>query len=441
MFEKVKDLIQQKFIGTPTRRRLANGAIWGGLAVVGSRIISVVASFFLARTLGQVGFGEYGMVNSTAGMIGSLAGLGIGLTVTKHAAQYKNSDPDKVGRILALSSIVTMISAFIYGLLFVIFASWLATKTIAAPHLAPLLQISAVTVAMGVINGVQTSSLDGCEAFRTKSYINIGTGIAQTIMVVAGAWFWGLKGSVVALALGMVLTVIVMRGAVASEWQKLNIRLQWHEAKKEWRVLINFSLPSFFQGIMVGPVLWVCSAFLVNQQNGYKELGVYNAANQWFAAIFFIPGLINTAVLPILSEKHGAGDKKGSVKIMMGMMGITALVVFPLAVILIILSPFIMSGYGPEFRDTHWTLIISLVTAVLIAIMNPVGQFIAASGKMWVGFFMNLGWSVVLISGSWLMVKWGANGLAGARLCAYMAHAIWVLGYVFMSINKRTVNE
>jgi O-antigen/teichoic acid export membrane protein len=75
-----------KLLSSPTRKRLASGAIWGGVAAGGSRVVTVAASFFLARILGQVGFGEYGMVNSTAGMISSLAGMGIGLTVTKHVA-------------------------------------------------------------------------------------------------------------------------------------------------------------------------------------------------------------------------------------------------------------------------------------------------------------------------------------------------------------------
>ena len=208
--------------------------------MAGSRGITVAASFFLARILGQVGFGEYGMVNSTADMIGSLAGMGIGLTVTKHVAEFKNSDIDKVGRILGLSSMVTMVSAFIYGLAFVVLSPWLAEKTLAAQHLTPLLQISAITVALGVVNGVQTSSLAGVEAFRANSYISVMTGIAQSVMVVAGAWAWGLKGAVIAMAAGMVLTVIVTRWVVSREWRRFNIRLHWREACQEWRVLVNF---------------------------------------------------------------------------------------------------------------------------------------------------------------------------------------------------------
>lgn len=429
-----------KLLSSPTRRRLASGAIWGSVAAAGSRILTVAASFFLARILGQVGFGEYGMVNSTAGMISSLAGMGIGLTVTKHVAQFKNSDPDKVGRILALSSMVTMVSAVIYGIAFVVLAPWLATATIAAPHLAPMLQISAITVAMGVVNGVQTCSLDGCEAFRAKSYISVGTGIAQTVMVVLGAWLWGLKGAVIAMAAGMVLTVIVTRWVVSKEWRRFNIRLRWREARQEWRVLVNFSLPSFLASVSVGPVLWGSSAFLANQPNGYEQLGIYNAANQWFSAILFIPGMIGTAVLPVMADKCGKDDAQGGIRVMKGMMGIVALIVMPIALILALLSPLIMKGYGESFVSGYWVLIISVATAALLAVMQPVGNLIAASGRMWTGFFMNTGWGIVLLLGSYLMVRWGAEGLAGARLVAYAAHAIWTFGFAVMCLNKKGIS-
>ncbi|HSA32428.1 MAG TPA: oligosaccharide flippase family protein [bacterium] len=431
-----------KLLSTPTRKRLASGAIWGSVAAAGSRLLTLAASFFLARILGQVGFGEYGMVNSTAGMISSLAGMGIGLTVTKHVAEFKNKDPDKVGRILALSSMVTMFSAFIYGVAFVVLAPWLATATIAAPHLAPMLQISAITVALGVINGVQTSSLDGCEAFRAKSYISVGTGIVQTVLVVIGAWLWGLKGAIAAMALGMVLTVILTRWAVTKEWRRFNIRLRWYEARQEWRVLVNFSLPSFLAAISVGPALWGSSAFLANQPNGYAELGIYNAANQWYSAVLLIPALVGTAILPVLSEKYGAGDRPGVMRVMKGMMGVAALIVVPLSIFLCLLSPLIMAGYGDGFRNTHWTFIITVATAGLLAVMQPVGNLIAASGKMWMGFIMNTGWGAFLLLGSWLMVRWGAEGLAGARLIAYLAHSVWVFGYaVSMSRTKQHENE
>ncbi len=411
-------------LSSPTRRRLANGAIWGGVATAGSRVIAVVASFFLAHILGQVGFGEYGMVNSTAAMIGSLAGMGLGLTVTKYVAEFKNTDPNKLGRILALSSTVTMVSAAIYGVAYVVLAPWLAEKTLAAPHLAAMLQISAITVALGVINGVQTGALAGAEAFRANSYVSVGTGIVQSVMVVACALAWGLKGAVIAMAAGMVLMVIATRWVVSHEWRRFNIRMQWREARHEWRVLVDFSLPTFLTMLFIGPVNWACSAFLANQPNGYAELGIFNAGTQWQGAIQMLPGIVGTAMIPLLSERIGARDRMGAFNVMKKMIGINALIVLPIALAVSLLSPLIMSGYGGSFVNGYWTIVLLSMTAAISTMFSvPISQFYVAAGQMWLALALNICGSLALLSASFFMARWGAEGLSSARLLSALIHS------------------
>ena len=416
--------------GTGTRKRLAYGAFWGGVAFVLSRGVTLLVSFLLARLLGREGFGEYGMVNTTAGMIGGMAGLGIGETVVKHIAEFKLSNPEKASRILALSSAVTWASAFLYAVAFVVLAPWIAAKALSAPALAPLLRISAFTVAFGVINSVQVYSLTGCEAFRANTLVGVVCSLLQSGLVLAGAWTRGIEGAVAAMALSAFLTVLVTRWSVIRAWRRFQLRLAWQDAAREWRVLLDFSLPTFLSGISVGPVIWGCSAMLANQPRGYAELGVYNAANQWQQAIQFLPGLMGAALLPILSEKCGHGDWHGSFAVMRKMMKMVAAVVLPLALAVALLSPWIMRGYGEAFVAGHWVVVLSVATAALLAVMTPVGQLISASGRMWMGFGMNAGWGAAMLLASWWMVRWGAEGLAGARLLAYLVHAVWTFGFV-----------
>lgn len=425
-----------RFLGTSTRQRLAKGAFWGGIGFVLSRGVAIGVSFVLARLLGQSGFGEYGMVNSTAGMIGGMAGLGIGWTVVKHIAEFKISDPDKASRILALSSAITWASAFLYAVAFVALAPWLAANTLSAPHLAPLLRISAFTLAFGVINSVQTSSLTGCEAFRTNTQVGVICSLVQSGLVFVGAWQWGIHGAIGALAVSMFITVVVTRWYVIKEWRRFHLRLCWHDVRKEWRVLLDFSLPTFLSGILVGPILWGCNALLANQPGGYEALGIYNAANQWQQAIQFLPGLLGTALLPVMADKYGKGDWAGSVSVMWKMSKMYAGIVLPLAVVLSLASPWIMRGYGESFAAGWGAFVLTIAAAALYAVITPLGHLFLASGRMWIGFWMNAGWGAAMLAFSWWMVRWGAEGLAGARLLAYLFHATWTFGFVY-ALKKR----
>ena len=423
-------------IASPVRRRLASGAFWGGVAGVGTKGLTIIASFFLARLLGQEGLGEYGVINNTAGMIGSMAGFGIGATITKYVAEFKGKDPERAGRILALSMGVTFILTFSYGAMFVVLAPWLAKCTLAAPHLAPMLQISALTVAMGVVNGVQMCSLAGCESFKASTWSMVVCTVIQTLAVVFGAWKWHLHGAVCALAMSMVVTIIVTRWVVAKEWKRFGIRLNWNKAWTEWQVLSQYSIPTFLGTMMVGPITWGCVALLANQPGGYAQLGIYHATNQWQTAIQFLPGLIGTATLPVMAERYGDRDVNGSVRVMKGMMGVIAIIVIPITCVVCFFGRWIMKGYGDVFLSGTTTLYLSVMTAALLAIMTPVGQFLAASGKMWTAFLMNMGWGSSMCLLSWFFVKWGAEGLAGARLIAYLIHAVWTLGFIVIIQKK-----
>ena len=330
-----------------------------------------------------------------------------------------------------MSTAVTWTSAFLYAIAMILLAPWLADKTLAAPHLAPLLRISAFTVAFGVINGVQTSSLAGCEAFRSNTQVGVAASLLQSALVFAGAWRWGIRGAVAALAISMFATVVLTRWYVVKEWRRYRLRLCWRDARTEWRVLLDFSLPTFLSGMLVGPVLWGAGALLAHRPDGYVELGVYNAANQWQQAVQLLPGLMGTALLPVLSDKCGSGDWRGSLSVVRKMMKMVAWTVLPMAGLLSLASPWIMRGYGESFVSGYGALIISVFTAALLAIMVPIGHFITASGRMWIGFWMNAGWGAAMLVASWWMVRWGAEGLAGARLVAYLLHATWTFGFVW----------
>ncbi len=83
--------------------------------------------------MGKAIYGELGIVRSTVAMFGAFAGLSLGLTATKHVAEFRLTDPLRAGRILALSGVVAFGSGAIVAIACFALAPWLAAHTLAAP--------------------------------------------------------------------------------------------------------------------------------------------------------------------------------------------------------------------------------------------------------------------------------------------------------------------
>ena len=396
----------------------------------------MLSSFVIARSLGRVSFGELGIIHSTLGMFGTLAGFGLGMTATKYVAQFKVSDPARAGRVVGVATIASFVSGTALALLMVLIGPWLAAHTLAAPHLGPLLQASSLLLLFGAIGGAQTGALSGFEAFRRLAGINFWTGCSTFVLLIVGTLGWGLTGAVWALVLSRLVNCALAHRALQQEASSHGIVISHTRLGAEWKVLGAYSVPALLTGLLVMGVYWICNALLVNRAGGYAEMGLFNAANQWFNTLIILPTTLGQAVFPVLTEGlHSGGDVR-SRKVLTFSMGVNALVTIPFAILGALLSPMIMSWYGPEFHAASPTLIIVFATAALLAIQTPVGHVIMASGRMWLGTVMNLAWGVVFIALTWMLLSRGAEGLALARLFAYLAHATWTFGFALLLIRR-----
>ena len=421
---------------SPIGSRLAHGAFWSVAGATTGRLLSLASSIVIARFLGKEEFGALGIIYSTIAMYQLFAGFGLGMTGLKYVAEFKTKDPVKTGRIIALSYIIAVSTGVVVAAILAIFAEQIASKALNAPHLANLLRISSLTILAGAINGAQTGALAGFEAFKSQARISLVIGILTFPITVGGVYFAGIAGVIWGTVVSMVLNAVLNNISLRREMKRHGILSTYSGCFKEAKVLWGFSMPVLLGGMLVTPVNWICLALLVNQEGGYAEMGVFSAANQWFGALLFLPQTLGQVVMPLLSERFGISDKKSSIKILSVSVLINALLLFPVIIALCLLSPFIMASYGDSYREGWTTLMVVVITAGLVGIQDPVGHVLGAAGRMWVGFSMNLGWAIVFVISAILLVRWGAIGLASARLASYCFHAIWVFTWTFYFVRK-----
>lgn len=420
--------------------RIQSGVIWNTVGIFISRFLLVIASIIVARILGKESYGELGIIQSTIAMFGVFAGLGLGITSTKYVAEYKLTDPQKAGRIISLTNLIALVGSGLISIILLIFAPIIADQTLAAPSLTTFLRISAINLFFSSLNGVQVGILTGLEKYKEISKINIFNGLLNFTFLITGTYSLLLMGAVWALSISILVTFVLSLFLVEKELKKFSIKLNYLNCWTEKKVLLSFSIPAFFSGVLVGPVNWICNSILVNQNNGYAEMGVYNAANQWFAILLFFPGIVSNTILPILTEKIALNENNKAAGIIKYSIFINVLLVVPFSLIFIFFSGSIMSLYGKGFADYKLVLIYTLVTASLYAIQNPIGNLFAAHGKMWAGFSMNFVWGITFIILTYLQIRLGAEGISLSRLIAYTLLAVlqFIYAYKFFIRKNNT---
>ncbi len=419
-------------------RRLLGGMMWTTINGVVSRVLALTSGIVLARVFGASDYGAYGMIQGTVGMFGAFSGLGVSLTATKFVAEYRQNRGADASHVIALSNSVALVSGAFFSLVLFAMSKTLAIRVLGSPALEAPLRLSALMLFLSNVSGAQSGVLSGFESFRLLALVSIGGGVVSSTAAVAGGVWFGLQGAVWGLVLGNVASCLFGHLAVAWTSREHGVAVRLWGGLEARHLLMKFSIPATLVGILVMPVTWACSAILAGSPNGLAQVGLFNAANQWFGLVMFLPGLLGQTMVPILSERLGQDDGRASRRVVGLSVALNGSAAAVLVVCTWIFGESVARLYGRGFEATPAVLHVALITGGLVAVQSPVGHVLVASGRMWQGFIMNLGWAVCFIGCTTLLVHRGAVGLAEARLAAYIVHGTWTCWYGVRLLRGRS---
>jgi O-antigen/teichoic acid export membrane protein len=424
--------------GDSLRRRFVAGAFWSLFGAVVSRGLTLGASVLAGRLLGSTGFGEVGMIQSTQGLFGVLAGAGLGLAATKHVAEYRAADGPRAARCVALITRIAVVTGLAASALLLVLSHWLAGSVLQAPHLAGELQVATGLVFLGALNGVQTGALAGLGDFRIIAFLSIVRGAVLCAALVVGIWCGGVMGGVI----GLVLTEgvacagnhLALRRCYPDIWAEgRGGRSDWSEFASLWR----FSLLALLSSLATMPALWLSNVMLVSQPDGYSALGIFNAAERWRQLLLFLPAAVSASILSMLSNLHGKNDAGGFRHVVGMNLLLSAGSVLVPAAGLVVFSRLAMGLFGADYQDGWLTLIILAGSAVAVVFNNLLGQILVSRGAIWWRFLLDVLLAAVLALVSWQLIPvYRENGLALGHLIAYSATALALLVPVWYCLRK-----
>ena len=418
------------------RGRVMHGAFWTLLGSTLSQGAGVLGSILSARILGKVGFGELGIIRSTVLMFGVLAGTGLGMASTKYVAEFRLNDPAKAGRMIGLLLNAGVILGGSVTLVCLFLSAPLADSVMHAPHLAGALQIGCLLLLLTTLNGVQLGVVCGFEAFRTQSRVIVLDGMFNLLLVPAGAFVYGVAGAVGGSVLAALLGFMVKQQAMNKECRRSAIHVVHRHVSAEFPALWRFVLPAILLGVSIQPFEWLARIMLVQQPNGYAELGIFTAVVAWAQLILFLPGQVSGPIMPIMANLLADGQVARLKKVILSSQGLISVVTVMTAVPLAIFAPYILRAYGPDFITgslTLWTMIGAYIICVPALITR---SFFAAADRMWWQTIHTFIWGMILLAGCKFLIHYGGLGLAFSYLGAYVTLTVLQFGTQAVIVKK-----
>jgi O-antigen/teichoic acid export membrane protein len=402
-------------------QRLARGAAWSLIGAISTRVLTLVSSIIVVRLLGKVTLGEFGMVQSTLAMLGTFAGMGLGMTATKYTAEFRERDPARVGRVLAVTIAVGCLSGFIMTVAGWVASEWLAERVLERAALAPYLRLSAVLVLMGVVDGVLNAALAGFEAFGRVAKVSIYVAIVNVLLTVPLVYWFGLYGAVAALIASTAMHLVLTGIALVDVCKRRGIKVRLDRlANQEWPILVHYALPALGAGIVVIPATWLVNVILVRSDNGFAAMGVIKVVDTLRNLAIYLPTVLLAPTFAVLSNV--ANEPESVRKTMRFAIGTSAVTVLPLALMITALARHVLGTlYGDEFAGEGLTLALAMIVLAIQATGAAVGNYINATGRMWLALSINLLWGVVFVGLAVVAVpRFGSVGYVGSMAMAYL---------------------
>ena len=431
------DFIKAKINRSSLSKRLFEGMSWTLIGNVVGKFLQLLAFIFVARLVGKQEYGQISIIRSTLNMFLVFSSVGMGVTATRYIAMYRTSNPHRAYEIYRFTKKTVIWIGMIISVVVFMLSSYIAENQLNDLHLSNALKIGAVILFLMTITSVQMGALNGFERFKEVGINSALNGIILLISVLLGAYLWGINGVIAGLGITSFILVLQLWFSLKKDISKIRTAEKNKDDEKldSSSIFLKFSLPAVLQGLVVIPVLWWVKTFLIDNA-GYGEMATFDVAEQWYYVVLFVPNSLGTILLPLLTNTNYNGSKEQYNKLLKVNMLINVGVTFIIAVSVALFSPLIYKFYGKEFTD-YQPLIILMITVVICAVNNVLGQVITSKGKMWIGFGVNALWAIWLITFSVIFVgkyNMGALGLAYALLVSYTLHSI-LQGFVALRMK------
>jgi len=417
-------------LNSPTIVRLLAGTGWSLTGEILSKGLLFLSWIIVARLLGKVGYGQFGIIRSTITMFAIFGGLGLGLTANKFVAENRSSNKLFAGQIIGMTQIFAFVSGLLLAGLILIFSNYIAITLLKAPFLENELKLTAIMLFFSAINGAQIGILQGLEAYKKLALLNAIQGVTAFPLFALGTYYFGLSGSISAFALNIIISTLLFQIVIQKELKLKGIVVYFKNVRDTLSIFWSFSLPAALTGIAVSPFKWYSEALLV-KFSGFDNLGIFQAAIVISSIVIAIASTLNA---PLISIAANSNADQRDMKLQYITMYSSWYAFLILSVPFLIFPNILIFLFGNQFNDPNLikTSILMMLWCGMMLYYQGITRFIMLNNSIWFLFSTNIFEGLTLIGAFYFFRTQGALGLGYAYVLSYVVRIIISLPYIYI---------
>lgn len=400
---------------------LARGASLAFMLQVTGAALAYFMQLLFARWLGAAHFGAYTYTVGWSTLLAVLTGLGLSTAVLQFIPAYvSGGDWARLGGILRVSLLATVLASLIISILGTVLVVWLHSHGITTTWNG-LLGVWMVPVA-----AIMTLQQETARAFR-----NIGLAYAPSLVlrplfaIAAGLLYFALGlhlQSTIALSITLASILLTVAVQALGLWRQLPIPVRTSKPRYDTRRWLRAAFPLLFvAGFIV--VLMQTDVVMVGAIMGPRAAGLYGAAAKTASLAGLVLIAVNAIAAPVYSSLFAQGRHDDIQRLASDTAQWIFWPSFVIGVILAIFSEQILELFGTAFAAAHWQLTILLVGQIVSAGAGSVGWLMLVTGHQdqaaWV-----YGW-IALIHVALLGIAIPVLGTTGAALATTISFTLW----------------
>lgn len=391
---------------------------------------TAVLYFFLYRYLlihlGVKQLGVWSLILSFSS-IANLANLGLTSGLVKFVAEYiAEGKMEKLGKLI-LTSFIALVVLFIVVSLLVFLGAKSFIHLVIEPDYVNLaliiLPYSLVNLCLTATSGVFTSVLEGYQKNYIRNGIYIVSGIVMYVATLILTPMFQLKGVAIAQLIQSIV-VLLSSMFLVNRINPANRFCHWKWNSQTFKELFDYGYK--FQAVSICQLLYEpTTKLLLSKFGGLALLGQYEMATKLVNQFRSMLVSANQVVIPVVAEKIKIQTKEMIHAFYARMNHIMMLVTFPLASVLLALTPMISQLWlGDRLPDFMYSMYVLVIASTINILCGPAYFSCMGEGRLSFLVFVHgimavlnmlLGYVLGLLFGGYgIILAWGLSLTIGS---------------------------